>query len=144
VCFRASWRVPGLRIHSFVLLLLSLCAVIYAQIPSGSDATLQNGNSLENSGSVDCSDPLMATTTQCLNTLRIEPLASSRASSILNAGRALSPSGFYSDTETLNELPSPSAQPAEAQYPREPLTEFQKFIAATTGEILPIFGANLF
>lgn len=133
-----------MRIHSVVLLLLSLCVVIHAQIPSGSDATLQNGNSLEESGSVDCSDPLMATTTQCLNTLRIEPLASSRASSILNARRALSPSGYYSDTEELNRPPSASGQAAEAQYPREPLTEFQKFIAATTGEILPIFGATLF
>jgi len=86
----------------------------------------------------------MATTTQCLNTLRIEPLASSRVGSILSAGRALSPSGSYSDTENLNQPAVTSGQAAEAQYPREPLTEFQKFIAATTGEILPIFGANLF
>src|SRR5439155_2559625 len=28
--------------------------------------------------------------------------------------------------------------------PPEPLTEFQKFTAATTGMVLPIFGANLF
>ena len=28
--------------------------------------------------------------------------------------------------------------------PPEPLTEFQKFVAATTGQILPIYGANLF
>ncbi|MGB6132951.1 MAG: SLBB domain-containing protein [Acidobacteriaceae bacterium] len=28
--------------------------------------------------------------------------------------------------------------------PPEPLTEFQKFVASTTGQVLPIFGANLF
>jgi len=28
--------------------------------------------------------------------------------------------------------------------PQEPLTEFQKFVAATTGQLLPIYGANLF
>jgi protein involved in polysaccharide export with SLBB domain len=28
--------------------------------------------------------------------------------------------------------------------PPEPLTEFQKFVAATTGQILPVYGANLF
>jgi protein involved in polysaccharide export with SLBB domain len=28
--------------------------------------------------------------------------------------------------------------------PQEPLTEFQKFIASTTNQVLPIFGANLF
>jgi len=28
--------------------------------------------------------------------------------------------------------------------PPEPLTEFQKFVAATTGQLLPIYGANLF
>jgi len=30
------------------------------------------------------------------------------------------------------------------QIPPEPLTEFQKFVAATTGQLLPIYGANLF
>jgi len=30
------------------------------------------------------------------------------------------------------------------QLPPEPLTEFQKFVAATTGQLLPIYGANLF
>jgi protein involved in polysaccharide export with SLBB domain len=30
------------------------------------------------------------------------------------------------------------------QLPPEPLSEFQKFVAATTGQLLPIYGANLF
>jgi len=33
---------------------------------------------------------------------------------------------------------------ANAELPPEPLTEFQKFVASTTGTILPIFGADLF
>ena len=29
-------------------------------------------------------------------------------------------------------------------FPPEPLTEFQKFVASTTGLVLPVYGANLF
>jgi hypothetical protein len=32
----------------------------------------------------------------------------------------------------------------QMMLPPEPLTEFQKFIASTTNQVLPIFGANLF
>ncbi len=34
--------------------------------------------------------------------------------------------------------------PAFAQAPPEPLTEFQKLVAATTGQVIPIFGHDLF
>lgn len=35
-------------------------------------------------------------------------------------------------------------QPIRRRLPSEPLTEFQRFVAATTGQVLPIFGADLF
>ena len=35
-------------------------------------------------------------------------------------------------------------QPSTVPAPPEPLTEFQKFVAGTTGQVLPIFGASLF
>ncbi len=35
-------------------------------------------------------------------------------------------------------------RPATIPLPAEPLTEFQKFTASTTGMVLPVFGANLF
>lgn len=63
-----------------------------------------------------------------------------------------------------NELTQPGSQPSDLTYrdneeattrfrngtqpsrplPPEPLTEFQKFVAATTRQVLPIFGADLF
>jgi len=39
-----------------------------------------------------------------------------------------------------NGINQPSARP----LPPEPLTEFQRFVAATTGRMLPIYGASLF
>jgi len=54
----------------------------------------------------------------------------------------------YSDTEPQSpnsnrSYPQTSAFPQEPLVP-EPLTEFQKFIASTTGQVLPIYGARLF
>lgn len=49
----------------------------------------------------------------------------------------------YTDNEILSRQFA-----ARNQYrptlPPEPLTEFQKFVASTTGQVLPIYGANLF
>lgn len=52
-------------------------------------------------------------------------------------------SGSYSDTESLSRPPSNTNQTQPALR-LEPLTEFQKFAASTTGQILPIFGMDLF
>lgn len=48
---------------------------------------------------------------------------------------------YFSDTEPFMQQPRLS-QPLP--LPPAPLTEFQKFVASTTGEILPVFGASLF
>jgi protein involved in polysaccharide export with SLBB domain len=50
------------------------------------------------------------------------------------------PSSNYSDIEQYSRRTA--AQPVP--LPPEPLTEFQKFVASTTGLILPVYGANLF
>jgi protein involved in polysaccharide export with SLBB domain len=54
------------------------------------------------------------------------------------------PNGNYTDIEQLNRQQTQNGRPQEPRLPPEPLTEFQKFVASTTGQILPIFGANLF
>ncbi len=54
---------------------------------------------------------------------------------------------LYSDTENLSRSALDQRRTTQAQnfqLPPEPLTEFQKFVASTTGENLPIFGASLF
>jgi protein involved in polysaccharide export with SLBB domain len=46
----------------------------------------------------------------------------------------------YSDIEQLSRQAATQPQP----LPPEPLTEFQKFVASTTGLVLPVYGADLF
>ena len=53
----------------------------------------------------------------------------------------------YSDTEQQNlrgQQTGMNSSQLQVLLPPEPLTEFQKFIASTTNQVLPIFGANLF
>jgi protein involved in polysaccharide export with SLBB domain len=52
--------------------------------------------------------------------------------------------GLYTDQENQSRQQQGNTGPRRMQLPPEPLTEFQKFVATTTGEVLPIFGANLF
>ena len=94
------------------------------------------------SSAPDCSDPTMAGSPQCLNQGSMtsgimSPLA------VPQASRPQIPSSY-------NDLMNPQwqAQIASRQYarplPPEPLTEFQTFIASTAGQILPVYGADLF
>jgi len=54
------------------------------------------------------------------------------------------PINNYSDIERLSRQAATQNQGQQAQFPPEPLAEFQKFVASTTGQILPIFGSDLF
>jgi len=48
------------------------------------------------------------------------------------------------DDASLSSEPRYGAKQPQAKLPPEPLTEFQKFVAATTGQILPVYGARFF
>ena len=55
----------------------------------------------------------------------------------------------YSDTEKMTGTPRADQFPSQGQAQRQPLpleslTEFQSFVATTTGQILPIYGTRLF
>ena len=54
------------------------------------------------------------------------------------------PANNYSDIEQYSRQANIRNRAQEAPLPAEPPTEFQKFVASTTGQTLPIFGANLF
>lgn len=56
-------------------------------------------------------------------------------------GMSGAPQRNYYDLEQLSQQ---SASMQSTPLPPEPLTEFQKFIASTTGQILPVYGADLF
>jgi protein involved in polysaccharide export with SLBB domain len=118
------------------LLIISLSAALHAQQPS-------------TSGNSDCTDPLVANTPQCSGQTQEEtsPLLQQQTRSAMPEERSTEPQNpntNYSDTETLSRQPSGRNQSQAVTPPPEPLTEFQKFVASTNGQVLPIYGASLF
>ncbi len=101
-------------------------------------------DSLQNQQSVDCSDPTQASSSACRGqsgsvgsspSLLGNPSSSDTSSS--QAGRVTT---YNDETRTLSNNNLPQTIP----LPPEPLTEFQKFIASSTGQVLPVYGASLF
>jgi protein involved in polysaccharide export with SLBB domain len=114
-------------------------------IPSG---TPQNQN-----GTVDCTDPLQAGSAQCSAPLQgTTPLAPGATplspAQGYPSGTSLqnqpSQTPVYTDNELLARQYAERGGRLAQPLPPEPLTEFQKFVASTTGEVLPIYGADLF
>jgi protein involved in polysaccharide export with SLBB domain len=126
-------RISIVRQLSFLVLSYSLASAQSAQTPGG----------------IDCSDPLLASTLECSSqsqqrTVLQGPLGTpggnSNSLGSYATGPLANPSSNYSDTEQYSRRAA--AQPVP--LPPEPLTEFQKFVASTTGLVLPVYGANLF
>ena len=117
------------RLTPLVAVLLFSFSSIAQQLPQTSPTT------------PDCSDPTMAGTAQCASQgLQIPSNTLSPFGQVPQAAQPQMPSS-YSDLQRQNQNPS---QRYTQQLPPEPLTEFQKFVASTTGQILPIYGAELF
>lgn len=138
--------------RQFAALILGtlLVSVSAAQQLPGSTTNSQQ----QNQTGVDCSDPLEAASSpEC---------ASQSQGSMLPGGQqqrsTLPQSGFdqmrgvvpsYSDSDTQSptgrnrNYPQSNGTFQEPFIP-EPLSEFQKFIASSTGQILPIYGAKVF
>jgi len=101
----------------------------------------------QGSSDLNCSDPLLSNSTQCISQtgsqrLTQPALQPGALSTTPSPGEERAPANApsYSDVEQLSHAAA-SQRPAQAP---EPLTEFQKFVASTTGLILPVYGANLF
>ena len=121
------------------------------------DAQEQPQNSYpDGSRNSDCSDPLLAASTECSSQTTDQNGTTTEQNGTLLGSRPRTATpgafgtqsgnrgGYYSDTESLPRHPSTGIQAQLSSLPPEPLTEFQKFAASTTGQILPIFGADLF
>ena len=119
---------------------LLVVAIAYAQeTPSsttGSDTLGQNQQ-------VNCADPLMAASSLCTGDLNSLNLHGGFTGGSAGTGVPL-PQQNLMMTYNDEYGRSPKSQAANTPLPPEPLTEFQKFTAATTGMVLPIFGADLF
>jgi protein involved in polysaccharide export with SLBB domain len=132
---RLTLRARMIKTCVFLLLISSPLTALHAQQPS------QGSNS-------NCFDPLLAGTPQCVdqNSQQNNPMLAPRTRTAPSAEDATQPRNpnFYSDTENLSRQAATRAQSQPAPLAPEPLTEFQKFAASTTGQILPVFGASLF
>jgi polysaccharide export outer membrane protein len=111
---RSIWQI------GLLVLLSSLTTALYAQTAYSSSSSA----GAQSPSVSDCSDPLLASTPEC--------------------SRQTQQNSNYSDIEQLSRQATARSQGQKASLPAEPLTEFQKFVASTTGEILPIYGASLF
>jgi protein involved in polysaccharide export with SLBB domain len=92
--------------------------------------------------SIDCSNPLMAASSQCSN-----DLSSANLRGGLGTITSRTPSPLQNPVTTYTDEAGRPIYPygiPNVPLPPEPLTEFQKFTASTTGVVLPVFGANLF
>lgn len=104
--------------------------------------------------SVDCSDPANATAPACNGTQMNQPAYQGYNQPTQNYGGNSPVQGQQGVSSSLNNrtyldngglLSSQQLENRYRQYVRpQPLTEFQKYVSATTGQVLPIFGANLF
>jgi len=140
-------RSTVLKRSALLFLLLSGGTLLHGQSQNPyPDSTQNPGVNQYNPSPLDCSDPTQALQPGCTD--QNQP-----GTSLQNPqGRApqlprYSPQGGppasnYSDIEQLSRqgmtaIPQPPLPP-------EPLTEFQKFVASSSGQVLPIFGASLF
>src|ERR1700722_10317713 len=121
-------RIPFLRQVSFLLFSCSL-------------AGAQSSPSVQTPEGADCSDPLLARTLECSSqSQQSAPQQISPGTQGTPTNPVVIPSSNYSDTEQYSR--QTATQPA--LLPPEPLTEFQKFVALSTGLVLPVYGADLF
>jgi protein involved in polysaccharide export with SLBB domain len=92
-----------------------------------------------------CDDPLMATSPLCSQ--QVNGVSQGIGRPQMNQGAGGYLPGQPTQVTTFSDvapLGAASRSPTQTPIPPERLTEFQRFAASTTEQILPIFGANLF
>ncbi|HEX3438620.1 MAG TPA: polysaccharide biosynthesis/export family protein, partial [Pseudacidobacterium sp.] len=134
-------------------LVLSLAVSLLATVPqlySQTSDVLGQTQGQTGQG-VDCSDPANATSSSCASDLNQNAFGLGNYGQAGQTGERNVPSGSPLNTRTYTDLgisanatQRTTLQQGFISLPPEPLTEFQKFVAGTTGEVLPIFGADLF
>lgn len=142
-----------------LLAVASLAPAFAQEIPTGAPQTqtgTQNASPYGTQNStVDCTDPLEADSPQCSLPTQMQgsfPMTPGGISPLTGmpgqAGASLqnqpSSTAAYTDNELLARQYAQRGGRLTQPLPPEQLTEFQKFVASTTGEVLPIFGADLF
>ena len=125
------------------LLALLFTPVLFAQQQSSSTGT-------QNSNTWDCSDPLLGASPQCSGTGSEDIDTTMSGGQLRLPGASVSGNQPQTQTRSVSDIESQNRRTNTQNQPQnrlaipEPLTEFQKFTASTTGQVLPIFGVNLF
>ncbi len=136
---------PNRPTFLILIVFLGLSCLSQAQSFPGQDNDSQQG--------VDCTDPLNATNINCQAGYGQNPQQSGYPGGQQNQSGGTQQSGrpvqnnnprngptYVDNGGTLRNQGNPTIPPA----PPEPLTDFQKMVAATTSQVLPIFGHDLF
>lgn len=127
------------------ILLASGCGVLHSQsYPSSSDMSDPTVPSQDQAS--PCTDPTTFSPDDCLQGQRRFQNGNQSGTNELQNTRT-SRARSAEDTTYDNQYPSAANEKSRlrsGQLPPEPPTEFQKFVAATLGQVLPIYGANLF
>ena len=136
---RRAARVP------ILFLAVATSISLYAQVASQPGAA----GGVQTPSNLDCSDPLMANTAECSGQNQ-QPITAPQVPQppympgTVTGQPVRNPAINYSDIQSLLRQGAAGNLAQQIQLPPQPLTEFQKFVASTTGQILPIYGANLF
>lgn len=107
-----------------------------------------------NSNQINCSDPLYSTTSSCRTTADsiAQPASSSSRSTgdttsdrdILSQRNGDSQQVYIDQAGSETRRQSTSGNRPELFFPPDPVTDFQRLVRSATGEMLPIFGRDLF
>ncbi len=128
---------------SFVALFIIFSAAACLS-QSSYDPLSQNGT---NQAEVDCSDPTMAQSSQCIaaQSQNTNPAQGRESASPATRTPVLqSPFGFSTDQYTPTIQPLNPSQMRRRQLPPHPETEFEQMVADSVGKALPLFGQSLF
>ena len=150
--FHPVHRTIGIRPILLLLLLVAVWAFPISNAAAQSQMSQMSPAQTDSTGDqqsnqVDCQDPTAALSAACAQQDYSAGgnMQSSQGGGQFS-GRSANQPFTGSNYRDENALPNQSRYryPQYVPVPREPLTEFQKFVGETTGQILPIFGARLF
>jgi len=141
-----AWQLCNIRKLGLLFLCGWVATAVHGQSTSPGAVYGQSTNpgAAQNSNELDCSDPLLASSSQCTGQNQ-QNLNSNPPLQVGPAATSATPAnGNYSDIEQLSRQANGRNQAQQPVLPPEPPTEFQRFVTSTTGQSLPIYGANLF
>jgi protein involved in polysaccharide export with SLBB domain len=130
---RSAWRIRTMRRIGLLTLIMPLATAVYSQSTSP--------GAPQSPSTPDCTDPLLAGSSQCSGQNQQDVDSNLPSQMRLPA---TPPNGNYSDIEKLSRQTTGRTEPQQLMLPPEPPTEFQRFVISTTGQNLPIYGADLF